>query len=106
MAALPGLQEAAINIVAAGAGDNTVITAVAGKNILVAKLILSSSAAISIIFKDGATALTGPMALAIGVPLPLEESYAGIPWFTATGNFVINVSGAATVGGRVIYYQE
>jgi hypothetical protein len=103
MPALSGVKEAPVNFVATG--DNTVITAVVGTNIQILKIEITASAATNIIFKDGSTGLTGAMTMAVGVPLVFEESYDGIPWFTAAGNFVINQSGTAQISGRVVYVQ-
>lgn len=109
----PQLVQAAVSFVAAGAGDNTVVAGVAGKFIEVFGLFLASSAAVNVTLKNGTggTALTGaiPVAVAPANYLSFLTSLNSdvAPLFTATGgnNFVVNVSGAATVTGTIWYTQ-
>jgi hypothetical protein len=106
MASIQGLKAALINF--STTGDNVVVTAVAGTEIQIVKLFLVvTTTAVALTFKDGATALTGPMTVTAGIPFIIDESYAGIPWMTAAGNFVIGQgAGTSQVSGRVIYIQE
>lgn len=98
---LPILNRAAVDFSAGG--DNTIIAAVAGKRILVHRLILVVSAATSIIVKRGATALTGAMSMSANGALSLDTT--GEPWFTTdiNENFVINLSAGVQVGGSIYY---
>jgi hypothetical protein len=98
------LSSAAIN--AAGVGDNTLVAAVALQTVRVFRLFLVAAAAVVIKFKDGAgTDLTGPISLGAGGGIVLD--FDGEPWFkTSAGNaFILNLSGAVQVSGR-IYYQQ
>ena len=95
------LSEASID--AAGAGDNTIIAAVAGQTIRVFKLFAIAASSVAVIAKDGAsTNLTGAMTLG-SIALDYDER----PWFTCTvGNaFVLNLGGAVQVSGRAYYIQ-
>lgn len=97
----PGVISAPINI--AASGDNTVIALAAGKQIIIHQLLLVAAGAVSIKMKDGAsTDLTPAMSLLASTPLWLD---AGEPWFVTTaGNaFIINLSGAVQVSGRIYY---
>jgi len=104
---LPGndLTGAAIN--ASSTGDNTIVSAVSGKNVLVFKIFFVSSAATTVTFKDGtSTNLTGAVTLAAGGSFVLDLDSE--PWFTTTaGNaFIINQSGTAQLSGRAYYKQR
>lgn len=84
-------------------GDNTVIAA-AAKPIQVIALFLTVAGATTIIFKDGATGLTGAITLGATNP-PMLLPCTNMPWFVTTpGNgFVINQSGAVQISGRIYY---
>lgn len=86
-------------------GDNTVISAVAGKTIRIFRIFFVCSAATEITIKNGTTALTGAMSMGQNGGFTLD--YQAEAWFTATaGNaFVISQSGTAQISGR-IYYQQ
>lgn len=103
MAGVPGLAEVAINF---NGASSTIVAAATGKNTQILKLFLTVSVAVALTFKDNTTGLTGAMTLAAGTPFVIDESYAGIPWMTAVGDFVIAQSGAAQVSGRLVYIQE
>ncbi len=100
-----GLTEAAIN--AAASGDNTIVAAVTAQTIRVMKIFLVVAQACTLTFKSGAgTALTGAITLAAGGSFVLDLD--GEPWFT-TGSgsaFVINLSAAVQMSGRVYYTQS
>lgn len=85
------------------AGDLTIIPAAAGKVIRVYRVFLMSSVAGSITPKDGATAFCGPLPFSANGGLIMD--FDGEPWFTCTaGNaFVINMSAAGQLSGRVGY---
>ena len=96
----------AVVINAAGAGDNTIISAVAGKSIYVYRAILTTGGATNITIKDGAsTALSGAMPFNQGGIIILDMS--GDAWFTTTaGNaFIINSSNAVQLSGTIYYFQ-
>lgn len=103
---LPGndLTGAAIN--ASSTGDNTIVAAVATKCTLVFKIFFVSSAATTVTFKDGSTALTGAITLTAGGSFVLDLDSE--PWFIATaGNaFIISQSGTAQLSGRAYYKQR
>jgi len=97
----PSTIGASINI--ASNGDNTVIAAQAGKMIMIHQLFLVCAGAVSLKFKDGAStdlcpAL--PMLTSGGLTFDYKE-----PWFvTSQGNaFIINLSAAVQVSGRIYY---
>src|SRR5678816_2125783 len=88
----------------ASIGDNIAIAAVPGKKIEVMRIWFANTGANSITFKDGAaTALTGVMDFAALATFYAEGDNA--PLFeTALGNaFIINLSAAAKVSGKVDY---
>ena len=91
----------------ASSGDNTIVAAVSGEKISVFRLWLWSNGTVSVTIKDGAgTNLAGAMALVAqsDPKWPLSEE----PWFTTTaGNaFILNLSDAIQVSGRVYYVQR
>lgn len=97
------LTEASIDFVSTG--DNTLVAGVGGQSVKVYKLFFVASAATTVIFKSGATALTGAITLAAGGSVVLD--FDAEPWFT-TGTaaaFVLNQSGTAQISGRVYYIQ-
>lgn len=100
-----GLTEAAIN--AAASGDNTIVAAVAAQTVRVMKLFLTVAQACTLTFKSGAgTSLTGAITLSAGASIVLDLD--GEPWFT-TGSgsaFVINLSAAVQMSGRIYYTQS
>jgi hypothetical protein len=98
------ISSTAIN--ASANGNNTLIAGVAGKTIRVFKAALVFSAGGTVIFQDGSSALTGPMALYTGATVVLDMDVTN-PWFlTSAGNsFVANLAGGAAVGG-VMYYTQ
>jgi hypothetical protein len=91
----------------ASSGDNTVIAAISGKSIKVHQIWLTAvGGAVNLIFKDGASTSLN----ATAVPLTAAGSsmtfqYTGEPWWlTSPGNaFIINLSGAVSVTGRIYY---
>jgi hypothetical protein len=99
------LSEAAVS--AGTSGDNTLIAGVASKTIRVYRLFLVANGSVQVVIKDGASiSLTGGMQLSTStiINLPLD----GEPWFTtSSGNaFVVNLSAAIFVCGRVYYLQS
>ena len=87
-----------------GSGDQIILPAVSGQIIRVFRLKLSFQAATTILIKDGANILDGPLFFLANGGMVLDNT--GIPWYTAQGNFVINSSNAVQVGGNVDYLQD
>lgn len=85
------------------AGDLTIIPAVAGKTIRVYRVFLMFSVAGNLTPKDGTNAFCGPLPFAANGGIIMD--FDGEPWFTCTqGNaFVINVSAAGQLSGRIGY---
>lgn len=99
------LTSASIN--ASASGDNTLVAAVAAQTVRVFKLFLVANGAVNIKFKDGAaTDLTAVMNLNIGGSITIDLD--GEPWFlTSAGNaFVLNLSAAVQVSGRIYFTQS
>jgi len=97
------LTEASIDFTATG--DNTLVAGVGGQSVKVYKFFLVASAATVITFKNGATALHGPLTLAAGGSFVLD--FDAEPWFTtsAAAAFVLNQTGTAQISGRLYYLQ-
>ena len=101
------IKTQAVNLASAGAEDETAITAVTGKKIVVINLFLVVSAATSIGFKSGgSTALTGlPSLAAKGTYNPGYNPDGHFQ--TAAGEALVIACGAATdVDGWINYYEE
>lgn len=96
---------AAINF--AASGDNTVVAGTASQTVRVHKLFLIATSAVNLKFKDGAsTDLTPALPLQAGAGIVLD--FDREPWFvtTAANAFVVNLSGAAQVSGRIYYTKS
>jgi hypothetical protein len=97
------LSRAVIN--SAAGGDIVLVAGVAGQIIRCYKFLIYNTTALSLTFKDGVTALSGPMALpALGqLLLPMD----GEPWFQASAgaNLVLNASAATLVAGTIWFTQ-
>lgn len=106
---MPWPAETSISFSASG--DNVVIPAVAGQSIKVFQLFLVVSATTNLTFKDGPTALDGPLDMTANGSIVLDDNLGSRqsdrPWFTTSpGNaFTINQSGSAQVSGRVYFTQ-
>ena len=101
------LSSAAINF--ATAGDQTLVTGVAGQIVTVYKLFLVSSLAATLTFKDGTggTALTGPMSIAANGSLTFP--FDTTAWFFASpgNNFVLTqTTTTSQISGRIYYSQR
>ena len=88
-------------------GDQTIVSGVAGKRIVVHNYLIVAGAAVTVRWKSGATNKSGPIALAanggVSAPGGIENR-----WF-ATGigeDLVLNLGGAVAVGGHVAYTTE
>jgi len=89
----------------AGAGDNTLKTAVAGKKIRVLSLFMVAAGAVNVRFESGAggTALTGQMEFIANEGFVL--SYNPLGWFETGTNTLLNMelSGAVSCDGSFTY---
>lgn len=97
-------------IAVSSSGDNTIVTAVAGKKIRVLGYVLVANAAVNTKWKSGAgTDKTGLLYNAAngGVSAPVVGDPSEVFWFeTAAGEaLVLNLSGAVAVGGHVVYLE-
>ena len=94
-------------IAAASSGNNTVVAAVADKNIKVLALTLSASAAVNAKFQSaaGGTDLTGLYYLTTNSQLVLP--YCKLGWFETAASALLNLSlsGAVPVGGCLTYIE-
>ncbi len=91
-------------ISASSSGDNTLVAAVASQTTRVHRLYLVSAGTVSVTFKNGAgTALTGAMPLIANQGIMMD--FSSEPWFVTSANtaFIVNLSGAVAVTGRVEY---
>jgi len=104
---LTGLKRASVSVTTAGAGNGTLVAAVASKIIRVYGVVLSSSAAVNIKFQSGTggTDLTGPLSLAANGGF--SAAFVPVGHFqTAEGVLLnLNLDAAATVGGWLIYAE-
>lgn len=104
--AAAGTQKYAV-IDAASSGDNTIVAAVSGKKIRVLALSLVAAGAVTARFESGAggTALTGQMSMAANGVLVLPLNEAG--WFeTAAGSLLnLELGGAVSVDGCLVYQE-
>lgn len=93
---------------AASSGDNTLIAAVTGQTIRVHKLFLIASGAVNIKFKDGAGGTDFHPAIPLYAGGGMTLDFDGDPWFlTTAGNaFVLNLSAAVQISGRIYYSQS
>jgi hypothetical protein len=88
----------------AGSGDNTLIAGVTGYYIAVYKIWYVLAGDVNHTLKNGSTAFSGTVTGKAGGSFVLD--YDGTPWFvtTAGNGFVLNLSGAVQVSGRVYYH--
>lgn len=96
-------QFAAID--AATSGDNTIVAAVSGKKIRVLGFFLVSGGTVTARFESdaGGDALTGQMTLAVNVEVAPGYNPAG--WFETNAGELLNLelSGAVSVDGALVY---
>lgn len=92
---------------AASSGDNTIVSAVAGRKIRVLSLFLVSTTAVTVRFESGAsgTALTGAMATGANGTLVLPHNPAG--WFETAAGALLNMElgGAVSADGGLSYEE-
>lgn len=97
------LTSASIN--ASSSGNNTLVAAVAGQTVRVYALFLVVAGTVGIKFNGGSD-LTGVMTFGAGGGMVLDRM--GVPWFTSTvaNGFILNLSAAVQVSGRIYYAQS
>lgn len=84
-------------------GDNTIVSGVADKRIIVHRIWFVCGGSTNITFKHGSTAFNGAANMSTNGGLTFDAT--GEPWFvTGKGeDFIINQSGTAQIGGMVYY---
>ena len=88
-------------------GDKTVIAAVTGQQIVVNGALMVCGAAVTLTFKSGLTAVTGPMAFAAGGGFGRDARPDSYLFRTDAGQaLVLNLSADAAVGGCLTYHLE
>lgn len=92
---------------AASSGDNTLVAAVVGKKVRILQVILVAAAAVNVRFESGAggTALTGQMNLTTNSGF--EASFSPVGHFETASNTLLNLelSGAVSVDGWLVYVE-
>ena len=86
-------------------GDNVVISGVVGKLTKVFQILFVVSASTNITFKSGSVAIGGPFNMLANGSFVLDYIQLPITCLNLGDNFVINQSGAATIGGIIWYAQ-
>ena len=83
-----------------GSGDQVVVTGAVGTRIAVMQFFFIVSTAVTLTFKSGSTALTGPLSfLANGAQV---QDFIQLPLMCNDGdNFVINAAASVTLGGTL-----
>jgi hypothetical protein len=91
-------------ISASAAGDNTIVAGPAGKKIRVLTYHLVAAAAVTLTWKSGATAISGPMPLAPPGVLAVPFAITGVlKTLNAADALVLNLGAAVAVGGVLTY---
>lgn len=94
-------------IAAASSGDNTLVAAVAGKQIRITSLFFVTAGAVTVRFEDGAggTALSGQMQFPANGGISLPYNPKG--WFETSATTLLNMelSGAISVAGGLQYIE-
>jgi hypothetical protein len=90
----------------ASGGDHIIIAGLPGQTIRVFRIFIVLGSDTDVTFKDGATALTGPLPMLANGSITLD--FTELHWFlTSPGNdFVINTTPNASFAGRVYYTQS
>jgi hypothetical protein len=98
------LNEAIINF--AGGGDSIIFPGVAGLIIRVYRYFVVVGGATNLTYRDGATALTGPVPLAANEAMVFTLDTKA--WYTCSpgNNFIINSSNPVQVSGRAYCTQR
>ena len=100
--AILGTPQFQIPVSFSGAGDQTVVPAMPGYRLAILQFFFVVSATTTLIYKSGATALTGPLSfLANGSQV---QDYINLHLLCNDGDpFVINSSALVTLGGTIWY---
>lgn len=87
-------------------GANTIVAGVAAQTIRVHKMVLVCKSTVGVTIRSGTTNLTGAMTMKSGGSIVLDLDTR--PWFTtaASDGFVIFLSAAVQISGRVYYKQS
>ncbi|MFN4259777.1 MAG: hypothetical protein ACK4RK_10800 [Gemmataceae bacterium] len=104
-AATAALTAGAVNV--SSSGNHTLVSGTFGQTVRVYRLMLVVAEAVTVQFRDGSSSnLTGPLPLQAGGAIILD--FDGEPWFTtSSGNgFVLNLSAAVQVSGRIWYLKS
>lgn len=100
------MRTVAISSVFGGAGDSTLHTPATDRLFLIASIVLASSAAVTLTFKSGSTALSGAMPFAAGTRV--DWVFNGCPFLKgrAKGDaLVLTAGGATTVTGYMVVLE-
>ena len=104
---VPVPQLSSVSVSVSALGDNTLVAGVLGQKIRIYRLFLVFSSSAAVFFRDGVAgpALTGDMLMYAGGSITFD--FESEPWFQlATDSaFVLNLSAAVQVSGRVYYVQ-
>lgn len=90
-------------------GDNTIVAAIVGRKIRVVNYTLISAGAVTVTWKSGATAISGPMPLAANGGMAPSSSVLtpsgliGVFETNVNESLVLNLGGAVAVGGHLTY---
>lgn len=101
------LTQTPINVNASG--DTVLVLGIAGKQIKVFRLKLIVAAAVTILIKDGATILDGPLSFAANEGMVLDFTSIDMPpWYmTSPGNsLIMNCNSGVQVGGNLDFLQS
>lgn len=94
---------AVINAATSGAG-NTIVAAVAGKQIRVVGYVLNALTAVTAQWHSNTTALSGPIALGATGTLTCENDYQDGHMETVAGEALkLTLGGAVQVSGHIVY---
>jgi hypothetical protein len=105
---LDNIPAVEVTVDLATSGDNVIIAGVAGQTIRVFKLFLVLGGDTLLTFKHGTTEFDGPLTMFAGGAIVFDEPRPPRHWFkTGTGeDFIINLSNAVQLSGRVYYTQS
>lgn len=87
----------------ASSGDQTIVAAVPGKQIVVTNYVLVNTTAQSLTWKSGSTALSGPMALGALATLVVDND-APVLVCNVGEALVLNLGAATQVSGHLTYF--
>jgi hypothetical protein len=88
-----------------GAGDNIVVTGVAGMYVKVLQFFLVMGGATVLTFKSNASFVSGAMSMLANGSIVLDYIQLPLQTISPGDNFIINSSNAVSVGGVIWYVQ-